>query len=155
MFFVLSRDFFHFHSNVKQLNFFQTGKRLIAYVRAWQNVLNEEASKSGLVAFNMNSYIITVLVIFYLQLNHELPTVTELPLVIANGTKFSPKNSFDEFVKEFFEFYGKTFESKMHLISVNVGKWQQKEQGEQNEFTTAQKRFVIQIHSHFNEYFIK
>lgn len=120
---------------------------MIAYVRALQNVLNEEASKSGLVSFTMNSYIIVVLVIFYLQVNHDLPTVTELPLVIASGIKFSPKNGFGEFVKEFFEFYGNTFEPKMHLISVNVGKWQQKEQREQKHFTSAQKRFVIHIHS--------
>lgn len=91
----------------------------------------------------MNSYIITVLVIFYLQLNHELPTAIELPSAIAKGIKFPPKNSFGQFVKEFFDFYGKTFESKSHLISVNVGRWQQKEQGEQKHFTPAQKRLVL------------
>lgn len=119
------------------------GKKLIAFVRAWQNVLNEEASKSGLMAFDMNSYIIAVLVIFYLQVKHELPTVPELPLVIANGIKIIPKNSFDELVKGFFEFYGNIFESKMHLISVNVGKWQQKSQGEPNQVSPVEKRFVF------------
>lgn len=118
---------------------------MIAYIRVWQNVLNEEASKRGLVAFNMNSYIISVLVIFYLQLKHELPTVSELPLVIANGKTFSPNKIFGEFVKDFFDFYGNAFESKIHLISVNVGEWQQKEQGEQNQYTPAQKRFLLQI----------
>lgn len=107
-------------------------------------MLNGHVSNSGLVAFNMNSYIIAVLVIFYLQLNHKLPTVTELPKVIANGVKFSPKRCFGEFVKEFFEFYGKTFESESHLISVNIGKWQQKELGEQKHFISEQKRFVLQ-----------
>lgn len=115
---------------------------MIGFIKAWQNVLNEAASKSGMVAFNMNSYIIAVLVIFYLQLNHELPTAIELTSVIAKGKKFSPKISFGQFVKEFFDFYGKTFESKTHLISVNVGRWQQKKQGEQKHFTVAQKRLV-------------
>lgn len=113
---------------------------MIAYVKAWQNVLNEEASKKELAAvFNMNSYIIAVLVIFYLQLNIDLPTVAELPLTFPKRSKFSPIKSFDELVKGFLNFYGKTFEPKMHLISVNVGKWQQKELGDQRNFTSPQK----------------
>lgn len=118
------------------------GKQLIGYLKAWQNVLNEAASKSGMVAFNMNSHIIAVLVIFYLQLKHGLPTVIELPSMIAQGLKFSPKNSLEQFIKEFFHFYGKTFE-KVHLVSINVGRWQQKQQGEQKHFTSAQKRFCF------------
>lgn len=91
----------------------------------------------------MNTYAIAVLVIFYLQLKHGLPTVTELPLVFYNKTKFSSENKLGDFVKEFFEFYGKTFESKSHIISINVGKWQQKVQEDQKHFTPEQKRFVI------------
>lgn len=97
-----------------------------------------------MMTFNINSYIVAVLVIFYLQLNHEVPTVAELPSAIANGSKFPPRKSFEEFVKEFFKFYGQTFEPKMHVISVHVGKWQQREQGEQKHLTAAQRRF------HFN-----
>lgn len=118
---------------------------MIGYVKAWQCVLNEAASKSGLVAFKMNSYIIAALVIFYLQLNHELPTAIDLPSVIAKGMKFSTKNSLRQFIEEFFIFYGKTFESKTHLISLNVGRWQQKEQGEQRHFTSAQKRYLFKV----------
>lgn len=91
----------------------------------------------------MNSHIIAVLVIFYFQSNCELPTVIELPSAIAKGTKVSPNISLGQYVKEFFDFYGKTFDSKTHLISLNVGRWQQKQQGEQKHFTSAQKRLVL------------
>lgn len=100
-------------------------------------MLNEQALKHGLAAFNMNSYIIAVFVIFYLQLNHGLPTVTELDSTIATKIRFSSKNKLNEFVREFFEFYGKKFAPKSHLISINVGKWQQK--------TQARDRFVIYV----------
>ena len=113
---------------------------MIGYVKAWQSVINEAASKIGLVAFNMNSYIIAVLVIFYLQLNHALPTVIDLPSATAKGTEFSPKNKLGQFVKEFFDFYGKIFEPNSHLISLYVGRWQQKTNSGQKNFTAGQKR---------------
>lgn len=107
-------------------------------------MLNDQASKSGLVAFNMNTYIIAVLVIFYLQVNHELPTIDGLISAIAKGLKFSPKkSSLEQFIKEFFDFYAKTFESKSHLISANVGRWQQKKQIGQKHFTPEQKRLTF------------
>lgn len=104
--------------------------------------MNERTSKGGSVTVNMNTYIIAVLVIFYLQLKHGLPTVTELQLMLENKTKFTSNNKLGDFVKEFFEFYGKTFEYKSHIISLNVGKWQQKVQEDQKHFTPEQKKFV-------------
>lgn len=121
---------------------------MIAYIRAWQNALSEHVSNDVLMAFNMNSYIIAVLVIFYLQVNHDVPTVTELRSTVEKGIKFSAKQSFGTFLKEFFEFYGKTYETKMHLISVFIGKWQQKQLGEQKHFTAEQKRFVFSNRNH-------
>lgn len=102
----------------------------------------EQAGQYGLPTFNMNTYTIVVLVIFYLQLKHGLPTVMDLPLLIANQTKLSSGNKLGELVKEFFEFFGKAFEPKSHLISINVGRWQHKVQEDQKHFTPAQKRFV-------------
>lgn len=110
---------------------------MIANIKAWSFVLNKQAMEHGLVAFDMNTYIIAMLVIFYLQLNHGLPTPTELDSTIATKTKFSSKNKLNEFVIEFFEFYGKKFAPKSHLISINVGKWQEK--------TQARERFVIHM----------
>lgn len=102
-------------------------------------MLNERALKHGLVAFDMNTYIISVLVIFYLQSNHGLPTVTELDSTTATETKLSSKNKLNDFVKEFFEFYGKQFAPKSHLVSINVGKLQQK--------TQARERFACHVYS--------
>lgn len=104
--------------------------------------------ENGLVAFNMNTYTIAMLVIFYLQLNHGLPIVTELNATIAAKTKFLSKNKLDEFVKEFYEFYGRKFEPKSHLISINAGKWQQKIPTGQGHFSSEQKRFAIFSPSH-------
>lgn len=112
-------------------------------MKAWQTALNERASKCGLIAFVMNTYVMAVLVIFYLQFSHGLPTVTELPTAISNGTKFTTKKSFGHFVKEFFDFYGKSFEPNSHLISLHVGRWQQKEQKGQKHFTSGQKMYVF------------
>lgn len=122
---------------------FSTGKRLIACVAAWQNILNKEALKHGLVAFNMNFYTIAVLVIFYLQMNHKLPKVKDLPSVITNKPKFSIKSDLNQLKKGFFEFYGKSFNCNTHIISIHVGKWQQKIQDKQKHLTDEQKRSVL------------
>lgn len=116
---------------------FHLGKRLIAYIKAWSFVLNEKAVKHGLLAFDLNTYIISILVIFYLQSNHGLPPATELDSKTATTTKFSSKNKLGEHVTEFFEFYGNEFALKSHLVSINVGKWQQKSQ--------AKERFVARV----------
>lgn len=121
-----------------------TGKPLVAYVRAWQTVLNDVAAKQGLVAFHFNTYIISILVLFYMQVKHELPKVNEIPSMASKNVKILPKIDFSHIVQEFFYFYGKTFDSKTHLISVNIGKWQTKEvPSSQKHFTVDQKRLVF------------
>lgn len=102
-------------------------------------MLNDAAAKSGSVAFRFNTYIISVLVIFYLQLNYNLPRVSEL----SNKVLFSPKEEFGQIVRGFFKFYGKHFECNNHLISINIGKWQEKKiQKSQQHFSSEQQRFV-------------
>lgn len=118
-----------------------TGKPLVAYVRAWQTVLNNVAAMYGLVAFHFNTYIISILVLFYMQVKHELPKVNDIPSMAFENVKILPKIDFSHIVQEFFYFYGKTFDSKTHLISVNIGKWQTKEvPSSQKHFTVDQKR---------------
>lgn len=116
---------------------------MIAYIKAWQNELNKEASKHGLVVFNMNLYIITVLVIFYLQMNHNLPKVKDLSSVISNQLKFAIKSDLGQLIKGFFEFYGKSFNCNTHLISIHDGRWQQKVVKNQKSLTEEQKRYVL------------
>lgn len=118
---------------------FSTGKQLIAYVKAWQNTLNKEAFKHGLEAFNMNLYTIAVLVIFYLQMNHKLPKAKDASVTIKKP-KYSINGDLNQLKKGFFEFYGKSFNCNTHIISIHVGKWQQKVQDNQKHLTAEQKR---------------
>lgn len=81
--------------------------------------------------------------IFYLQMNHNLPKVKDLPSVITNKPKFSIKSDLNQLVIGFFEFYGKSFNCNTHIISIHVGKWQQKFQEKQKHLTAEQKRLAL------------
>lgn len=118
------------------------GKDLIAYVKALLNVVNDIATHNGLTTLlKFNGYIISVLVIFYLQLKHDFPIVKNLQFKLSDKASFLPKESLTDIVMGFFKFYGKTYEISTHLISLNVGKWQEKrlQQGQKN-VTPERKR---------------
>lgn len=133
--------------NQRSILFIFTGYHLIAYVRAWQNSLNEIAAQNGMHAFHFNTYIISILVIFFLQLNHEFPKLTDLPSSEVKSIDFIPnvdKGKFQTLARQFFKFYGEYYEIKCKVISVDVGRWQNRElDGNQTNFTPAQKRHVI------------
>lgn len=76
-------------------------------------------------------------------MNHKLPKVKDLPSVITNKPKFSIKSDLNQLKKGFFEFYGKSFNCNTHIISIHVGKWQQKIQEKQKHLTDEQKRSVL------------
>lgn len=120
------------------------GHHLIAYVRAWQNSLNETAAQNGLHAFQFNTYIISILVIFFLQLHHAFPKLADLPSCEVKSIDFIPQIDQEKFKKlahQFFEFYGKYYEINCKVISVDVGRWQNRElHSNQTNFTLAQKR---------------
>lgn len=117
---------------------------MIAYIRAWQNVLNEVAKQNDLIAFEFNTYIISVLVIFYLQMNHGWPTISGL--VTTRGASGSEED-LGKYLNGFFQFYGKKYEIPIHLISVNIGRWQEKRlQPKQNQFSSEQKRYVYTLY---------
>lgn len=118
----------------------------MAYIKSWQKVLNEVAAQNGLVAFQFNSYIISVFVIFFLKMNKNFPKMKDLP---ASRSKCierigAVKNeSIKQAISQFFEFYGTRYEINNHLISVNIGRWQeQRLQAQQTKLTPEQKRFV-------------
>lgn len=121
---------------------------MIAYVRAWQNALNDMAIQKGfLFAFRFNTYIIAVLVIFYLQLNHEFPKLADVPPSAMKSIDHGSipkvkKEELKQAVCKFFEFYGRKYE-KIKLISLDVGRWQNAELNrQQSVFTPEQKMFV-------------
>lgn len=122
------------------------GYHLIAYVRAWQNALNEAIAANGTrFVFRFNTYIISVLVIFYLQLNQNFPKLSDVPSSHIKSMDRVPKNVDKEYMKRsvngFFEFYGKKYELKNQLISVNIGRWQDPLfEPKKTTFTPEQKR---------------
>lgn len=123
---------------------FVTGYHLIACIRSWQNVLNDVAAEHGKVAFQFNTYIISVLVIFYLQMNHNFPQTKDVPPSKAKHINVVPIIKMDllkQGVGGFFKFYADRYEISNHLISVNIGRWQERRlQPHQSNFTSEQKR---------------
>lgn len=74
-------------------------------------------------------------------MNHKLPKVDDFA---KTGSRISSNiANFQKFPKEFFEFYGNRYQMWNHVISANVGRWQERRlQSEQKNFLDVQKRFV-------------
>lgn len=119
---------------------------MIAYIRAWQNALNEAAVEKGArFAFHFNTYIISVLVTFYLQMKRNFPKLADVPsshikcmdrLLLKVDKEYLKRS-----INEFFEFYGRNFVLTNQLISVNIGRWQDPRVDiKQTNFTPEQKR---------------
>lgn len=104
----------------------------------WQSVLIQ----MGIACFEFNTYIISVLVIFFLQTNHKFPTVDQ---ILSNSSPIvSNISDFKPFLREFFEFYGNRYQIWNHVISAHIGRWQEKRiQPEQIHFTPIQQRFAF------------
>lgn len=120
---------------------------MIAYIRYWQKAINETHVQKGLHAFEFSTYIITVLVIFFLQLNQNFPKLSDVPASQSKSIQQVPCNVKKERLKqtigECFKFYGEKFQIKQQTISVNIGRWQERIlQSQQTNFTLEQKRFV-------------
>lgn len=132
-----------------QTYFLSIGFHLIAYIRCWQDALNEAAAQKEMSAFQFNTYIISVFVIFFLQYKKEFPEVKKLP---KNQTKCINKvcvvNGSDvkQSICEFFEFYGNKYEPKNQMISIHIGKWQDRQSLARKtatvNLTPEQKRFA-------------
>lgn len=119
---------------------FSTGFHLIAVVRSLQNVMNKTLAQDG-----FNTYIIAVLVIFFLQVNYKFPKIKDVPLSECKSIDIIPiidEKQLKKSVAEFFNFYGKKLEVGKHLISTNIGRWQERHlQAKQSVFTPEQERF--------------
>lgn len=124
-----------------------SGYHLIAFVRSWQNVLNENATDKGKVAFQFNTYIISVLVIFFLQMNHNFPQIKAVPSSKIKSVTAVPninKDVLKKAVGGFFDFFSKRYDINNHLISTNVARWQERWlQPQQSNFTFEQKRLTF------------
>lgn len=118
-----------------------TGRELIAYIKAWQKILNEVAARNGIKAFQFNTYIISVLVLFCLQVSYDLPTITTLPSALSKNIRLSAKTVVNELAHEFFNFYYKYYEISAKVISLSMGRWQdRKAPKQQKQLTPELKR---------------
>lgn len=131
---------FHFPCSV--------GYHLIVYLKSWQDALNSAAILKEMQAFQFNSYIISVLVIFYLQLNQNFPKLGDVRRVSrTNSIDNAPPvdaNLLKQSIRQFFKFYGNFYDFKKQVISVHVGQWENRqfEKDQQRKYTPEQKRFV-------------
>lgn len=127
----------------------QIGRQLIGYIKSWQIVVKTLAAQRDSKTFDFNTYMIAVLVIFFLQMNYGLPAVGAT--LMANEEKTTEtttaKSSADKtkdlnkMLADFFHFYGGRYEINNHLISTWIGRWQeQRIQDQQKHFTPEQKR---------------
>lgn len=92
------------------------------------------------VVFQFNTYIIAVLVIFYLQMNHGIP-VTEIIWTLPNATEHT--EDFKVIPRKFFDFYGHAYQLYSHVISAQIGQWQLlKGNGKQQTLSSAEQRLV-------------
>lgn len=133
--------FFLFHS--------QLGQNLIECILAWRNALNSILAPLGTVAFQFNTYTIAVLAIFFIQVNYEAPTLQEMMDMRSNATamktaQLSLKKDlaiFDKILADFFWFYGHRYQIWNHVISLSLGRWQERRiQDQQKHFMVNQKR---------------
>lgn len=122
---------YHFLKNDR---FWFLGNRLIRFIRMWQGFLNQ----MNIARFEFNTYTISILVIFFLQTNHKFPTIEQTSVEVRSSI-----SNFKLILKEFFDFYGNRYQIWNHVISTQIGRWQeQRIQPEQKSFKPAQQQFV-------------
>lgn len=131
---------------IKIWNYDLTGYHLIAYVRCWQSALYDAADRSGTSFFRFNMHLISVLVIFFCQVSQKLPKLANVPSTQAKWINHSPAVNNDKLkraIGQFFQFYGNIYEKKHELISVNIGRWEDRHLThtfQRAELTPEQKR---------------
>lgn len=119
---------------------------MIAFIRHWQKSINEMLVQNGLRAFEFNTYIISVLVIYFFQLNLNFPKLSSVPPSQSKSIHRIPchveKEKLRQTIGQFFKFYGDKFQMKRQIISVNIGRWQERFlQTQQTNLTLEEKRF--------------
>lgn len=123
---------------------------MITYIRAWQNIINGNAFQmNGSIAFEFNTYIISALVIFYLQLYQKLKTIDEIEMTAITTVQVheNDKDRFLDYLYDFFYMYGERYQKWNHVISCHIGRWQERRiQPEQRAFNLSQRRYYV-IHT--------
>lgn len=66
-----------------------------------------------------NTYIVSILVIFFLQVKHRYPTAGQCLVVTSTESDYIP------ILYKFYSFYSKNYQPFQHIISTNIGQFQQ------------------------------
>lgn len=118
-----------------------SGNDLISFLR----ILLDALQRQNILNFEFNTYTISILVIFFLQVEYKYPTVEQ----IANQGHTIPSKipELEQAMNDFFEFYGKRYQIGNHVISANIGQWQRRRSQPQQKLSpgTAKGRFVYLI----------
>lgn len=84
-----------------------------------------------------------------MQMNYDVPTIEGLApkrssveaMKKAGASLEKDLQIVDKLLSEFFRFYGQRYQIGNHVISLNIGRWQERRiQGEQKFFLPNQKR---------------
>lgn len=98
-------------------------------------------------------HLISVLVIFFCQVSQKLPKLANVPSTQAKWINHSPAVNNDKLkraIGQFFQFYGNIYEKKHELISVNIGRWEDRHLThtfQRAELTPEQKRLIQFVNS--------
>lgn len=102
---------------------------------------------SSIIKFQFNTYVISVLVIFFLQIRHAAPTIDGIeswPLLENDDTHHK-----NELILEFFSFYGHNSFLRNSIVSVHAAKLidarlvsDPNKYFSEKPFTAAEQRFV-------------
>lgn len=93
-----------------------TDFQLVAYIKAWQTVLNQQNTKE---LFDFNTYTIGVMTIAVLQRDSKLPTIDELLKLHRTNKlpKSENKSNLTNLFKQFLLFFGNKYERNVRLIT--------------------------------------
>lgn len=131
----------NFHNLLRSI-----GYHLIVCVKSLQNVLNSQDTSESV---HFNTYILSILVIFFLQKSFNFPKLKDLPstqLTSIDNNVPIDKDTLKKAIKGFFKLYEK-YEVGKHLIDLNIGRWQERQlQSSQTIFSPEQKRFAFISH---------
>lgn len=86
---------------------------------------------------HFNTYIISILVIFFLQVKHRYPTVSRCLIVTSTECDYKP------ILGQFFNFYLKKYQMTQQIISANIGQWQQFNNNGIQKTNLDKLRFVL------------
>lgn len=106
---------------------FQLGRYLVFYFQAWQNVLHNELAAKGYHMFRFNTYLSSALIIFYLQMERNLPKIDDLRVNSGTSTSLATADGdqLHQITYHLFHLYGHRYQIWNHIISAQVGRWQQ------------------------------